>query len=100
MIYFKGEVARDIKPSPLGPAIGDITGYTVTINFQRPAGTTITKTGAIVDAATGQVKYTTTASDTVLDTVGEWLMQVKVNLSTTNVYYGPVENFYVEERIL
>lgn len=97
MIYFKGEVARDIKPTPLG---FNITGYTVTVNFQRPDGTTLSKTGTIVDTTTGQVKYTTTAGDTVLDTVGEWLMQVKVNVSTTNILYGPVENFYVEERIL
>jgi hypothetical protein len=93
MIYFKGEVNRDINPSPLG---FDITGTTVTIYFQRADGTKLTKTGTIVDATTGQVKYTTTAGDTVLDTVGEWIMQVKVNISTTTVKYGPIENFYVE----
>lgn len=97
MIYTKGEVARDIKPSPLG---FDITGTTVTIYFWRPAGTKINKTGAITDAATGQVKYTTVAGDTALDTVGEWLMQVKVNISTTTVLYGPIENFYVEDTLV
>ncbi len=97
MVYFKDEVARDIVPSPLG---FDITGTTVTIYFQNPAGTPLTKTGSIVDATTGQVKYTTTASDSVLASVGEWFMQVKVNISTTTVRYGPIENFYVESRIV
>lgn len=96
-IYHKGEVNRDIVPTPLGE---DISGTTVTMYFSRPDGTTLTKTGAIVDAATGQVKYTTTAGDTVLDTAGEWQVQVKVNISTTTVKYGPVEVFQVEGTIV
>ena len=97
MIYFKGEVNRDIRPTPLGFSI---SGMTVTINFQRPDGSAIAKTGAIVDAATGQTKYATTSSDTVLDTVGEWFMQVKVNNGSTTVRYGPIESFYVEDRLV
>jgi len=93
MIYYKGEQNRDINPSPLG---FDVTGMTISIIFYRPNLTTITKTGSIVDAATGQVKYTTTAADTVLDTLGEWMMQVKATNGTPTVKYGPLENFYVE----
>lgn len=96
-IYHKGEVNRDIVPTPLGE---DITGVTVVIYFMRPAGTVLTKTGSIVDATTGQIKYTTTAGDTVLDTVGEWQCQVKVNVSTTTVKYGPVEIFQVEDNLV
>lgn len=98
MIYFKGEVARAIFPSPLN---FNISGFsTLSINFFKPDGTTVTKTATAVDNNTGQVKYVTTASDTVLDKVGEWFMQVKVNTSTTAVRYGPIENFYVEDRIV
>lgn len=96
-VYHKGVVNEDIVPSPLGY---DITGVTVTIYFLKPDGTTtVTKTGSIVDATTGQVKYTTAAAGD-LDTVGEWQCQVKVNISTTTIKYGPVETFQVEGNIV
>lgn len=96
MTFFKNEVGRVIRPSPLG---FDISAYTISVLFQRPAGTTITKSGTAVDNTTGQVSYTTTTSDTVLDTLGEWLMQVKLTTGGGSALYGPLENFYVEEKI-
>ncbi len=93
-IFFKDELGRDIRPSPLGY---DITGYTITIYIRKPDTTNLTKSGTIVDATTGQVKYASTSGD--LSLVGEYFTQVKA-VSGGTTKYGPIESFYVEDRLV
>lgn len=90
--YQKGEVGLVI-PLQL-PLEENISGYTVTMYVRKPDGSTLTKSGTIVDSATGQVSWTTSGTD--IGSVGEYIQQAKyVSGGTTK--YGPMETFYVDD---
>lgn len=93
MIYFKNEVGRVIYPKPLP---FDITGYTITVYITKPDASIVTKSGTIVDAASGQISWTVASGN--IDTVGEYFQQVKA-VSGGTTRYGEAETFKVEAII-
>lgn len=67
------EFVVQVVDAVTGSAI-DLTGYTTTeILFERPDGTTVTKTATISDAANGKIKYVSEA--VFLTPPGVWRLQ-------------------------
>lgn len=54
----------------------DLTSATVSMVFQKPDGTSVTKSATAPTPANGKVEYTTVADD--LDTAGWWFVQVHI----------------------
>ena len=94
-IHFKGESAKVIYPIPLP---FDITGYTITVYVRKPDASLLTKTGTIVDAASGQISWVTDNSGANLSIVGEYISQVKA-VSGSIIRYMEPETFKVDDTL-
>jgi len=97
MIAYKGEIGR-----VLSQTTGiDWTGYTARqVKIRKPSGTVITKTDADVivdDAPTGQIHIVSATGE--LSEAGEYLMQAKVTIGS-NILYGPLTSFDVEDVLV
>lgn len=74
----------------------DLTALTTRqIQAEKPDGTTVTLTAALVGPATrGVISYTTAAG--VLDQAGVWTLRPVVSVGAGNVRYGLAESLIVE----
>jgi hypothetical protein len=69
----------------------------ISIIFQKPDGSDITKTAALVTNGTdGKIKYTTISGD--LDQVGTWQIQARVDFGAS-VFSTDVQKFKVYRNI-
>lgn len=93
MTVFKNET-RVLYPPPFD---FDITGYTITTYLLRPDATTVTKSGTITDATTGQTSITTVSTD--LNQTGQFVWQSKA-VSGGTTRWAPAGDFYVEATIV
>ena len=76
----------------------DISGAsTKNIVLQKPSGTKVTAAGSFqTDGTDGVLQYTSTGG--VIDTVGNWRIQVYLVLAA-GTWYTDVGNFYVHPNI-
>ena len=83
---------RDQDGNPL-----DLTNATVTFRFKRPDDSAEDKTGEIVSATDGTVRYVATPD--FLDAEGEWSFQVIVVYDTNNTWRTGVTTFTVKGNL-
>jgi hypothetical protein len=73
------------------------SALTKEIIFQKPDGTSVTKTASFyTDGSDGVIQYVTVADD--LDTTGKWKIQAKVAL-TTGTWSSNIETFRVYSNL-
>ena len=69
----------------------------ISIIFQKPDSTDLTKTATLVTNGTdGKIKYTTVAGD--LDQIGTWQIQARVNFGAS-VFSTDIQKFKVYRNI-
>lgn len=73
----------------------DLTGYTLSVLFQKPNGTSIERSAALKPASTTVVRYAVVSGD--LDVSGAWKAQIKVVLGS-NLWRGETVSFKVYDE--
>lgn len=70
----------------------DLTGYTVTMVFRKPSGTTVEPAAALRPGSLSMVRYTTVAGD--LNEAGDWAVQLRASIAGAS-WLGETANFVV-----
>ena len=81
----------DILADPYSTGL-NLTGYTVSVVFQKPNGTTIERTAALKPSSTNTVRYTIAVGD--FDIAGTWRAQLRITLGSTT-WLGETFTFQV-----
>lgn len=81
-----------------GSVVVDLSAATININFQKPDGSVITRSGGLVtDGTDGKMKYTTVSDD--LSDAGDWSVQAEITIGG-GTWNTDIQNFRVFENLI
>lgn len=81
-----------------GSNVVDISSATLAVYFRLPSGSTLTKTGTILnDGLDGKFKYTTITND--ISESGDWSVQAQITIGS-GVWKTDIQNFRVHENLV
>lgn len=93
MAHFVGDIGTVFRARITDEnGIVNLTGATVTFNWEAPDGTLDTHSASLTSASKGLADYTVTSGD--LDQSGTWRFQAKVELGG-NTWYSEIKDFEV-----